>query len=107
MLVLSRRPHESIVIGHDIVVTVLDVRRDQVRIGIEAPKDVEVHRKEIYEAIQEANRAAAAAAQGGQGAALEELVGLAPNEQALGSQERGNPKEATASEHQEKGDPTS
>jgi carbon storage regulator len=100
MLVLSRRPHESIVIGHDIVVTVLDVRRDQVRIGIEAPKDVEVHRQEVYEAIQEANRAAA---QGSQ-AALEELASLVPREGTLGSQELGSPKGATASEHEEKED---
>jgi carbon storage regulator len=104
MLVLSRRPHESIVIGHDIVVTVLDVRRDQVRIGIEAPKNVEVHRQEVYEAIQEANRAAAA--QGSQ-AALEELASLVPREGTLGSQELGSPKGATASEHEEKEDPIS
>lgn len=59
MLVLSRRLSESIVIGQDIVVTVLEVHRDQVRIGIEAPRDVDVHRREVFEAIQAANRSAA------------------------------------------------
>lgn len=46
-------------IGHDIVVTVLSIGRDQVRLGIEAPGDIEVHREEVYRAIQQANRAAA------------------------------------------------
>jgi carbon storage regulator len=100
MLVLSRRPHESIVIGHDIVVTVLDVRRDQVRIGIEAPKDVEVHRKEVYEAIQEANKAAAATAQGDQ-AALEQLAGLAPGVEAVGAEGAGLSKSKGSSTTQE------
>jgi len=48
------------VIGHDIVVTVLSIGRDHVRLGIEAPPEVQVHREEVYRAIQEANRAAAA-----------------------------------------------
>jgi carbon storage regulator len=59
VLVLSRKPRESIVIGHDIVVTVLEVRGDHVRIGIAAPNDVQVHRQEVYEVIQAANRQAA------------------------------------------------
>lgn len=59
MLVLSRRPHESINIGEDIVVTILEVHRDHVRIGIQAPRDIEVHRQEVFQAIQEANRQAA------------------------------------------------
>ncbi len=60
VLVLTRRSQESIVIAHDIVITVLEVRRDQVRLGIQAPPDVQVHRQEVYEAIQAANREAAA-----------------------------------------------
>lgn len=48
MLVLTRRVSESIVIGQDIVVTVLDVRGDQVRIGVTAPRDVDVHRQEVF-----------------------------------------------------------
>jgi carbon storage regulator len=59
MLVLSRQRDESIVIGDNIVVTIVDVRGDKVRLGIEAPREVSVHRREIYEAIQRENRQAA------------------------------------------------
>lgn len=51
MLVLSRKKNESIVINSDIVITVVEIRGDKVRLGIEAPKDVPVHRQEVYEAI--------------------------------------------------------
>lgn len=51
MLVLSRQKNESIVIGGNIVVTIVDVRGDKVRIGIEAPREVSVHRKEIQEIV--------------------------------------------------------
>ena len=59
MLVLTRRPGESIMIGDDIVVTVLDVRGDVVRVGIRAPRSVQVHREEVYLELQKANREAA------------------------------------------------
>ena len=52
MLVLSRQKDESIIIGDDIEITIVDVRGDKVRLGINAPRSVSVHRKEIYEAIQ-------------------------------------------------------
>jgi len=52
MLVLSRQRDESIIIGDNIVITVVDIRGDKVRLGIEAPKEVPVHRQEVYEAIQ-------------------------------------------------------
>ena len=52
MLVLTRRANQSIMIGDDIVVTVLDVRGDQVRIGIKAPRAVGVHREEVFVALQ-------------------------------------------------------
>ena len=52
MLVLSRHRDESIIIGDDIVITVVDVRGDKVRLGIDAPTDIPVHRQEVYEAIQ-------------------------------------------------------
>ena len=52
MLVLTRRANQSIMIGDDVVVTVLDVRGDQVRIGIKAPRSVDVHREEVYLALQ-------------------------------------------------------
>jgi carbon storage regulator len=51
MLVLSRKKNESIVINNDVVVTVVEIRGDKVRLGIVAPKDVSVHREEVYEAI--------------------------------------------------------
>jgi carbon storage regulator len=59
VLVLTRRPNQSIMIGGNIVVTVLEVRGDQVRIGIKAPRDVDVHRDEVWAELQQANRAAA------------------------------------------------
>ncbi|MDA7950296.1 MAG: carbon storage regulator CsrA [Pirellulaceae bacterium] len=59
MLVLSRHRDESIIIGDNIVITVVDVRGDKVRIGIDAPKDISVHRQEIYDAIREENERAA------------------------------------------------
>ncbi|HTX72227.1 MAG TPA: carbon storage regulator CsrA [Rectinemataceae bacterium] len=60
MLILSRRVNERIVIGDDIVVSVVEVRGDQVKLGIEAPREVKVFRQEVYDAIQEENRRAAA-----------------------------------------------
>ncbi len=60
MLVLSRKLDESIIIGDDVVITIVDVKGEQVKIGITAPKAVSIHRMEVYEAIQEENRAAAA-----------------------------------------------
>jgi carbon storage regulator len=59
MLVLSRQRDESIIIGDNIVVTIVDVRGDKVRLGIEAPREVSVHRREVYEAIQRENEQAA------------------------------------------------
>ena len=56
MLVLSRARDESIVIGDNIVVTIVDIRRDKVRLGIDAPTEIPVHRREVYEAIQRENR---------------------------------------------------
>ncbi|MEC7566901.1 MAG: carbon storage regulator CsrA [Planctomycetota bacterium] len=52
MLVLSRRTDESIILGDDIVITVVAVQGDKVRLGIDAPKTIPVHRTEVYEAIQ-------------------------------------------------------
>ncbi len=59
MLVLSRGRDESIVISDNIVVTVVDIRRDKVRLGIDAPTEIPVHRQEVYDAIQRENRQAA------------------------------------------------
>ena len=59
MLVLSRQRDETIMIGDDVEVTVVDIRGDKVRLGITAPREISVHRKEVYEAIRRENRAAA------------------------------------------------
>lgn len=58
MLVLTRKVNQSIIIGNDIEVVVLEVRGEQVRIGIKAPKDVAVHRQEIFVQIRDENQAA-------------------------------------------------
>jgi len=55
MLVLSRKKNESIVINNDITIVVVEIRGDKVRLGVEAPKEVPVHRREVYEAIQRNN----------------------------------------------------
>ncbi|MDD6340030.1 MAG: carbon storage regulator CsrA [Butyrivibrio sp.] len=58
MLALSRKKNESIVINNDVEITVLDIKGDQVKLGITAPKSVPVYRKEVYIQIQESNKAA-------------------------------------------------
>ena len=63
MLVLSRRTNQSVIISHDVVVTVLEVRGDVVRLGISAPRDVSVHREEVFEELKKSNQAAASPAQ--------------------------------------------
>lgn len=65
MLVLTRQADQSVMIGNDIVVTVLEIRGDQVRLGIRAPRSVSVHREEVFAQLEAANRGAA-------------LVGAAP-----------------------------
>jgi carbon storage regulator len=63
MLVLSRKVNQSIMVGDNVRVVVVAVDRDQVKLGIEAPREIAVHRSEIYEEIQRSNRSAAAAQQ--------------------------------------------
>ena len=55
MLVLTRKVHQSIIVGDDVEVVVLEVRGEQVRLGIKAPRNITVHRKEIYDQIQQEN----------------------------------------------------
>ena len=71
MLALSRKSNESIIIGHDVEITILEIKGDQVKLGINAPKSVPVYRKEIYLQIQEANKEAVAG-----GASLETLKNI-------------------------------
>jgi len=59
MLVLTRRPGESVMVGDDVVITVLEVRGEVIRLGIRAPRSIQVHREEVYRELQAANRAAA------------------------------------------------
>ena len=73
MLILARRIGESIVIGDQVEVSVVDIKGDQVKLGIAAPRSVPVFRREVYQAIQEENRRAAAGAPG----TLPRLEGLA------------------------------
>ncbi|MEX0865757.1 MAG: carbon storage regulator CsrA [Pirellulales bacterium] len=65
MLVLSRKKNESIVINNDISIVVVEIRGDKVRLGVEAPKEVPVHRREVYEAIQRSESANAKAGETG------------------------------------------
>jgi len=60
MLILSRKLNEKVVIGDDITVSIIEVRGDQVRIGIDAPKKIKVFRQEVFDAIREENKAASA-----------------------------------------------
>lgn len=80
MLVLTRRSGEAIIVGGDIVVTVLEIRGDQVRVGIKAPRSVQVHREEVFRRLEQENAAAVASAK--RAAAL--LGGRAPTTQAGG-----------------------
>jgi carbon storage regulator len=57
MLVLSRKKNESIVINNNITIVVVDIRGDKVRLGVEAPKEIPVHRREVYDAIQKNEQA--------------------------------------------------
>lgn len=59
MLILSRKIDQKIRIGDDIILTIIELKGDQVKIGVEAPKSVKVFRQEVFEAIQSENRAAA------------------------------------------------
>lgn len=78
MLILTRRVGENIVVGDDIVISVIEVRGDAVRIGIQAPRSVTVHREEVYRELQRANEQAASPSDEAVGAAVEELLGRDP-----------------------------
>jgi carbon storage regulator len=77
VLVLTRRAGQSIMIGHDIVVTVLEVRGDQIRLGIRAPREIDVHREEVFRQLQQANRSSASPNL----EALEKLGSIVPADQ--------------------------
>ncbi len=67
MLVLSRKKNESIVINNDITIVVVEIRGDKVRLGIEAPREVPVHRQEVYDAIKRSEKESENASKSTQG----------------------------------------
>lgn len=75
MLVVTRKKGERVLIGDEIVVTILDVRRDGIRVGVDAPRGIRIQRAEVVEALAEANAEAAGKTDAGTGAALAELLG--------------------------------
>lgn len=86
MLVLSRQRDETVVIGDDIEIKIVDIRGDKVRLGITAPPHISVHRKEVYEAIQKENQSAACVNP-------QDLAGLSPAPgKSPSGQERRNSK---------------
>jgi carbon storage regulator len=82
MLVLSRQRDESIMIGDNVQITVVDIRGDKVRLGIIAPTEISVHRKEVYDAIQRENRNAASVS-------AQDVVGLGPPRTKRNDKPRG------------------
>lgn len=92
MLVLTRKIGEKLLIGEDIVVTVLDVRGDNIRLGIDAPRGVTIQRSEVIEAVSNANLAAAQAAPG----AEEELKNLLGRVAAVDAPRPGAPDTGAA-----------
>lgn len=81
MLVLSRQRDESIIIGDNVQITVVDIRGDKVRLGIIAPTEIPVHRKEVYDAIQRENRKAA-------GVSADDLANVATPRRSNGPKSR-------------------
>jgi len=84
MLVLTRKPGESVTIGDDIKITVIDVKGRQVRIGIEAPREMTIHREEIYAKIHEENLKAAFA----KAVNMEKLAEIFPMKKPSGESEK-------------------
>ena len=78
MLVLTRRLGESIVIGHDIVVTIVEIKGGQTRIGISAPREVQIHRQEIFDQVRAENAAAIASARNARKAIIDDVAGSHP-----------------------------
>ncbi len=74
MLILTRRVGENVIVGDDITISVIEVRGDAVRIGIQAPQAISVHREEVYRELQRANQQAAATDDAAIGAVVNELA---------------------------------
>ncbi len=95
MLVLSRQRDETIMIGDDIELTVVDIRGDKVRLGITAPSRVAVHRKEVYEAIKRENEQAARAGISGEGSGVRGIVKLTRHMKCDGPPSTTNPNHSS------------
>jgi len=91
MLVLTRKPDQSIMVGADIEIMILEVRGEQVRVGIRAPRAVSIHRKEVFDQIREENRSAA----DGGPASLIELNAILPSGQPHASAEPTDTSDAS------------
>ena len=74
MLILTRRVGENVIVGDDIVISVIEVRGDAVRIGIQAPRSLSVHREEVWLELQRANAQAASPSEEALGATVQELL---------------------------------
>jgi len=92
MLVLTRKKDQALVIGDDIVVTVLDIQGDQIRLGVEAPKSVKIFRKELYLEILEENKNAAKAAAQVHAEELKYLLSMSKTGDAKGAPQAPDPK---------------
>lgn len=95
MLVLSRKINQSIMVGDDVEIMIVDIKQDQVKIGIIAPKQVKVYRKEIFEEIKAAN----IEAQNIKPSNLEELLKRAPKKQENENFEKNNKKDILKEEN--------
>jgi carbon storage regulator len=82
VLILTRRPGENIVVGDDIVISVIEVRGDAVRLGIQAPRSLSVHREEVWVELQKANSQAAGASDADVDAAMRNLRARGDDERA-------------------------
>lgn len=101
MLILSRKPEESIVIQGDIVITILAIEGDKVKIGIKAPREVQVYREELWLAIQEQNQIVASLAQTQTAAGFEDLRAYLAEEISIGSPEAAEEPAAEAASAEE------
>lgn len=107
MLILTRKPGESLYIGDDVKVTIVEIKGNQIRVGIDAPADLRIYREEIYKQILEENKSAAEAVMSG--SALEQLTGswksmgkAAPKEGRSSQAARGGVIPATSQHPQPK-----
>lgn len=100
MLVLTRRTGESLMVGDEVVVTVLEVRGDVVRLGIKAPRSVQVHREEVYRELQRANVEAASPSE----RAVEALAKMLRPTDPGASSERNQPAPAGPAEDEPTGE---